>query len=81
MDKYTTGYKDYCFHGTSNNAIKGPYIYTLKKAIEKANEIPECTGFMYHEKDKRYSLRLSNTLEKKAGFTCYLKKDVEIKFK
>ena len=81
LDKYTSGYKDYCFHGTTNNAIKGPYIYTLKKTIEKANEIPECTGFMYHEKDKRYSLRLSNTLEKKTGFTCYLKKDVEIIFK
>jgi len=80
LNKYTTGYKDYCFHGTSNNAIKGPYIYTLKKAIEKANEIPECTGFMYHEKNKRYSLRLSNTLEKKTGFTCYLKKNVEIRF-
>ena len=81
LDKYTTGYKDYCFYGKTNNAIKGPYIYTLKKAIEKANEIPECTGIMYHEKDKRYSLRQSSTLENKPGFTCYLKKNVEIKFK
>lgn len=81
LEKYTTPYKDYCFYGTTNNAIKGPYIYTLKKAIEKADEIPECTGIMYHEKDKRYSLRQSSTLEQKPGFTCYLKKNVEIKFK
>lgn len=81
IEKYTSPYKDYCFYGTTNNAIKGPYIYTLKKAMEKADEIPECTGIMYHEKDKRYSLRQSSTLEKKPGFTCYLKKSVEIKFK